>query len=112
MSGRSGLPGVHCDIGGGYPEAESGLSKLALEWMLREAVAHGLLVNQPRVDRVLGRAGTPPLALPDPNAKMHESLKRAWRLAEFIPKRHFDWKRKGGAADEPVSPPYHLRPAH
>lgn len=86
--------GVHCDVGGGYPEVESGLSKLALEWMLREAVAQGLLVNQPRVDRVLGRAGTPPLALPDPNAKMHESLKGAWRLAEFIPKRHFDWKTK------------------
>jgi hypothetical protein len=24
------FPGVHCDVGGGYPEAESGLSKLAL----------------------------------------------------------------------------------
>ena len=23
------FPGVHCDVGGGYPEADSGLSKLA-----------------------------------------------------------------------------------
>jgi len=39
------FPGVHCDIGGGYPEAESGLSKIALEWMFREAVAAGLPVR-------------------------------------------------------------------
>ena len=31
--------GVHCDVGGGYPEKESGLAKLALEWMLEEAKA-------------------------------------------------------------------------
>src|ERR1019366_1330126 len=29
------FPGVHCDVGGGYPELVSGLSKFALEWMLR-----------------------------------------------------------------------------
>src|SRR2546426_2879296 len=33
------FPGVHCDVGGGYPEAESGLSKIALEWMIKEALA-------------------------------------------------------------------------
>jgi uncharacterized protein (DUF2235 family) len=33
------FPGVHADVGGGYPEAESGLSKLALQWMLDEARA-------------------------------------------------------------------------
>src|SRR5678816_4216922 len=26
------FPGVHCDVGGGYPEAESGLAKEALQW--------------------------------------------------------------------------------
>jgi hypothetical protein len=31
------FPGVRCDVGGGYLEAESGLSKVALEWMLDEA---------------------------------------------------------------------------
>jgi len=30
--------GAHSDVGGGYPEAQSGLSKIALEWMIREAV--------------------------------------------------------------------------
>ncbi len=33
--------GVHCDVGGGYAEEESGLSKIALKWMLDEAVAKG-----------------------------------------------------------------------
>ena len=28
--------GVHCDVGGGYVESESGLSKIALQWMLDE----------------------------------------------------------------------------
>ena len=31
--------GVHADIGGGYPEAESGLAKFPLDWMIREAAA-------------------------------------------------------------------------
>jgi uncharacterized protein (DUF2235 family) len=86
--------GVHCDVGGGYPEAESGLSKLALEWMLREATTHGLVVNAGRVDYMLGRAGSPSLARPDADGKMHKSLKGAWHLAEFIRKRHFNWQEK------------------
>ncbi|MGO4117690.1 DUF2235 domain-containing protein [Rhizobium ruizarguesonis] len=28
--------GVHCDVGGGYNEEESGLSKIALKWMIEE----------------------------------------------------------------------------
>ena len=31
--------GVHSDIGGGYPEAESGLSKFPLAWLTDEAAA-------------------------------------------------------------------------
>lgn len=83
------FPGVHCDVGGGYLEAESGLSKIALAWMFREAEEAGLLVNQQRRDEVLGKGGgqyTPP----DSAAKMHESLEGFWRLAEFVPKRHYD----------------------
>mgnify|MGYP002151962521 CR=1 FL=1 len=30
---------MHCDVGGGYPEAESSASKIPLQWMLREATA-------------------------------------------------------------------------
>src|ERR1700730_6283444 len=37
--------GVHADIGGGYPEEESGLAKFPLDWMIREAVEKGLKIN-------------------------------------------------------------------
>jgi uncharacterized protein (DUF2235 family) len=36
------FPGVHCDVGGGYPEAESALAKIPLGWMLEEARNAGL----------------------------------------------------------------------
>jgi len=81
--------GVHCDVGGGYPEADSALSKIPLQWMLREATAAGLLVDAGRVDLVLGRAGQGYVP-PDPNGPLHESLTRVWWPAELIPKRHYD----------------------
>ncbi len=84
------FPGVHYDVGGGYPEKESGLSKIPLEWMLREAEAAGLLIDQRRKDRVLGRAGGG-FVPPDPRGCLHNSLTGFWPLAEFVPKRYFDW---------------------
>jgi uncharacterized protein (DUF2235 family) len=83
--------GVHCDVGGGYPEQDSGLSKIALAWMIGEASKAGLKVNNDRANDVLG-AGPGKYAPPDPNAPMHESLTGAWNLAEFVWKRHFDLK--------------------
>lgn len=85
------FPGVHCDVGGGYPEAESGLSKLALEWMLNEAMTAGLLTDSAKVNFVLGRSGGGYVA-PNPSAAAHESLTLPWWPAEFIPKRHYNWK--------------------
>jgi uncharacterized protein (DUF2235 family) len=82
--------GVHCDVGGGYPEEQSAACKIPLEWMLREATAAGLMVDPARVDLVLGRAGGGYVA-PDPNGPLHESLTKAWWPAEFIPKRHYNW---------------------
>ena len=82
------FPGVHCDVGGGYPEAESGLSKLSLEWMLDEAEPHGLLVDRQKKREMLG--GRSAFVAPDPNGKMHESLAGWWKLAEYVPKPHFD----------------------
>jgi len=49
------IPGVHCDVGGGYAEAESGLAKIALEWMLEEAEANGLLVDRARKSESVGK---------------------------------------------------------
>ncbi|HEY7246757.1 MAG TPA: DUF2235 domain-containing protein [Xanthobacteraceae bacterium] len=87
------FPGVHCDVGGGYPEAESGLAKIALQWMLREAGSAGLLTEQARVDAILGRSGHG-FAAPAADAMMHESLNGLWPLAELIPKRHYNWALK------------------
>ena len=81
------FPGVHCDVGGGYPEAESGLSKIALEWMVSEAKGAGLFVHPAKEASLLG--GQSP---PNPEAPMHESLTGLWRIAEFIPKKHYNWK--------------------
>jgi uncharacterized protein (DUF2235 family) len=86
------FPGVHSDVGGGYPESESGLSKVALEWMLQEAKAAGLMVDPAKEHYVLGTAPSSKYIKPDFDAEPHESLTGAWHLAEFLPKQHYDWK--------------------
>lgn len=82
------FPGVHCDVGGGYAEAESGLSKIALRWMIDEARIAGMTFDGNRVVLVLGQSGEG-YAAPDPNAKLHNSLTWPWWPAEFIPKKHW-----------------------
>src|SRR6185503_5000411 len=82
--------GVHSDIGGGYPETESGLSKFPLLLMINQAKAAGLktstaMVNylalgRPRADS--SRTYEPPSA----TAEIHRSLKGFWWVLEFIPK--------------------------
>lgn len=88
------FPGVHCDVGGGYAESESGLSKLALDWMLQEAKAAGLLVLPDKEEEILGVTGDGKFVLPDPNGCLHKSLTGLWNLGEFILKRHYNWKKK------------------
>jgi uncharacterized protein (DUF2235 family) len=81
--------GVHCDVGGGYPESQSGLSKNALKWMVQEARASGLFVDLSKMTEILGR-GPGDWTPPNAKADRHESLKGAWRIAEFFPKKHFN----------------------
>lgn len=83
------FPGDHCDVGGGHPESESGLSKYALEWMAREAMNAGMLADPARLDELLGKAGGA-YAPPSPDAPLHESLTIAWRPAEYVEKLHWD----------------------
>jgi uncharacterized protein (DUF2235 family) len=82
--------GVHSDVGGSYPELESGLSKDTLAWMLREAIAAGILVDPGKVDFILGQVPPSPPVSPNPLADMHESLKGAWWLLEFLPHSYYD----------------------
>ena len=86
------FPGVHCDVGGGYPEAESGLSKISLEWMLKEAMQAGLIVDPNKVQSILGHSSDN-YVRPDARALIHKSLKGFWNLAEFVPKKYYDRPR-------------------
>ena len=86
--------GVHSDVGGSYPAAESGLSQITLEWMLGEAAKLGLLVNPHRAERVLGRVPPHPPVAGNPSEVIHKSLTAAWWLLEWYPRRVYDWTTK------------------
>ncbi len=80
--------GVHSDVGGGYPEADSGLSKIALKWMLHEATRpeFGLVIDRKKHDRyVLGKSDGG-YVKPDPAAGAHQSLKGGWWLVQYLPR--------------------------
>ena len=83
--------GVHADVGGGYPEAESGLAKNALAWMLEEAIAAELLVDDGRMRHVLGITKTKSPSVPaDALGPVHDELdKIRWKLLQWIPRRHW-----------------------
>jgi uncharacterized protein (DUF2235 family) len=82
--------GVHADIGGGYPEKESGLSKYPLLWMIDEATKCGLTVNQATVNQLawgVQRKGSPySYVVPDVRGDLHTSLSGAWWILEYLPK--------------------------
>jgi hypothetical protein len=74
--------GAHSDVGGGYPEAESGLAMAAFEWMVAEARAAGLLVNQSRLDYVLNDGHGKHREVPAP---LHNPLRGPWWVLEMFP---------------------------
>lgn len=67
--------GCHSDVGGGFSEEESGLSKFPLRWIIDEAVASGLKVRATMVDH------------------LRPSATGAWRILEWLPKsaRRREW---------------------
>jgi uncharacterized protein (DUF2235 family) len=79
------FPGVHCDVGGGYPDTdeEGRLWRMPFEWVLNEAVKAGLLVNQERLQAILPTPSPSPRPWTD---RQHESLTPSWWPAEFLPK--------------------------
>jgi uncharacterized protein (DUF2235 family) len=87
------FPGVHADVGGGYAEEQSGLAKIALQWMLHEAEAKGLHVDKAEAADILG--GRKRQCKPDPLATMHNSLSGLWRAIECLPRR--SWTVPPGA---------------
>lgn len=91
------FPGVHSDVGGGYPDAEGGLSKVTLLWMLREAKAAGLLTDRTLEEIELGRLPARTgavLSHADPAADIHKSLHGGWWLFEVLPRKRWDPKSR------------------
>jgi uncharacterized protein (DUF2235 family) len=92
--------GVHADIGGGYTEIESGLSKYPLIWMIDEATKCGLAVNPRTVNQLawgVQRKGSPfSYVAPDVRGELHDSLRGAWWILEFLPKsaKYKEWPER------------------
>ena len=89
--------GVHADIGGGYPEDQSALSKYPLIWMVEQARDAGLRINTAMFRHLAWgeprQGSTHSYEPPDPAGELHISLKGVWRLLEWLPKqvRWKDW---------------------
>ena len=66
--------GVHSDVGGSYKE--SGLSDVALKWLIDEALKHGLIINEGKYSQIK----------PNPEDKLHNSLLPFWWI--------LGWKRR------------------
>jgi uncharacterized protein (DUF2235 family) len=88
--------GVHADVGGGYPEVESGIAKFPLQWMLAEAEAAGARVRKSMLRHLAKGQKLPDGRMiyvrEDASATIHRSLSGAWWLLEFLPKG-LKWKR-------------------
>jgi uncharacterized protein (DUF2235 family) len=92
--------GVHSDVGGSYPEDESGLSQFSLIWMIDEATKAGLAVNPDTVNHLawgIPRKGSPfTYAKPDVMSAPHDSMTGGWRVLEWLPKavKYRDWTKR------------------
>lgn len=73
--------GVHGDVGGGYPDAESGAARRPLAWMIEEAAARGLSFRTGTVRRLAGAGDRE-----GPRGELHESLTGPWWLLEVLPR--------------------------
>lgn len=87
--------GNHSDVGGGYPEDVSGLSKIPLDWMIREAEAHDLRIDEDMFQHLVHGAALEhsrhDYVPPDPLGPLHDALKGGWWILEWLPKRS-KWK--------------------
>src|SRR3990167_5409681 len=91
--------GSHSDVGGGFDEEQSALSKFPLLWMLDQAKSHGLRIRTSMVNHIVKgrpRANARSYTKPDPKGPLHRSLKWYWRPLEILPKaiRYQDWPNR------------------
>jgi uncharacterized protein (DUF2235 family) len=85
--------GVHSDVGGGYSESDGTLSKVSLNWMLREVTKLGLRIDSQQEQHLMNGGKAHPPA--DSLGRIHESLKGKWHLLELLPQRRYDAAAEG-----------------
>ena len=91
--------GVHSDVGGGYPVAQSALWTVTLEWMAAEATGCGLQFDDASLRRAIEDARR---QCADPEgwaSPLHDSMKGAaplWYITEWVPKRRWIGKTRDG----------------
>ena len=86
--------GVHSDIGGSYAPDKSGLSQIALEWMLVEAESRGLLLHPDKVRSVLCYSPPDSPCAPNPVADLNISLCGAWWILEYLPHKSYNFETR------------------
>lgn len=69
------FPGVHSDVGGGYPPESPILSDIPLIWMAQRAATCGLAINW---------SALPSNNALDPLATMHEARSMFWNVKDYI----------------------------
>ncbi len=79
------FPGSHADVGGGYAPSEGELWKEPFAWIAREAKKAGLNLKNEWINATI--APVPDPCPPWPK-QIHQSLTKAWWIAEVIPKYH------------------------
>ncbi|MFD1747066.1 T6SS phospholipase effector Tle1-like catalytic domain-containing protein [Rhizobium helianthi] len=78
--------GVHGDVGGGYPEVESGQIKIPLCWMVNETRPTGLIYSERAIaNLVMGEKGGKYVS-PNQLAPLHDSMNTFWPIAEWLPR--------------------------
>jgi len=78
--------GTHGDVGGGWPEARSGLAKIPLLWMIEETRELGLDYVTQTVNRLVkGAHEGQPYVAPDAHAAINDSMTPGWKLLEYLP---------------------------
>lgn len=78
--------GTHGDVGGGWPEAVSGLAKIPLLWMIEETKSLGLDYVTQAVNRLVrGAHEGQPYVAPDAFAPINDSMTPGWKFLEYLP---------------------------
>ena len=88
------FPGGHADVGGGYPRHEADRSIEPLNWMLGEAQAAGLVIDEDEKKEVLSKLRPKGGDLAAFNQRHDESQSLGWRIQQWLPQQSFDGAAK------------------